>query len=307
MNRALRLATRRSPLALAQSEWIAHRIRAGVGVDVEIVEVLSQGDQTDAPVTEIGGTGVFATAVREVVLAGDADLAVHSLKDLPTAPTPGLELVAIPVRADAHDVLCAAGAKLLDLPPQSRIGTGSPRRAEQLRSARPDCHVVDIRGNVGTRLARVGTDLDAVVLAKAGLDRLGCSPKDAHVLELDVMLPAPGQGALAVEISAEATAEVRTALATLDDPATRACVTAERAMLAALDGGCTAPIGAFAQAYEPGYWQPEIYLRGGVFAQGAQVRMSITGSAASAAELGRELADRLLQAGAAAMFTELDQ
>lgn len=306
MSRPLRLASRRSPLALAQSEWIANRIRAGSGVDVHIVEVVSEGDQTDAPVTQIGGTGVFATAVRDAVLTGVADLAVHSLKDLPTAAAPGLELVAVPVRADARDVLCSTGAPLTELPTGSRIGTGSPRRAEQLRLARPDSTIVDIRGNIDTRLARVGADLDAVVLAKAGLDRLGRQVSFPQVLEPEEMLPAPGQGALAVEISIDAAAQVRTTLAALDDPATRACVTAERAMLAALGGGCTAPVGAYAQAYEPGYWQPEIYLRGGVFAQGTQVRMSITGSAASADELGRELADRLLQAGAATMFTELD-
>lgn len=306
MNRALRLATRRSPLALAQSEWIANRIRAGTGVDVEFVEVLSEGDQTDAPVTQIGSTGVFAKAVRQAVVDGRADLAVHSLKDLPTAVAAGLDLVAVPLRGDARDVLCSRGTALSELPEGASIGTGSPRRAEQLRLARPDCRVVSIRGNIGTRMNRVGADLDAVVLAKAGLDRLGREAAQSEVLDPDVMLPAPGQGALAVEISATAAAEVRTTLAALDDPATRACVTAERAMLAALGGGCTAPVGAYAEAYEPGYWQPEIYLRGGVFAQGEQVRMSITGSAASAEELGRELARRLLDAGAATMFTELD-
>lgn len=307
MNRALRLATRRSPLALAQSETIAHRIRAGLGVDVEFVEVISIGDQTTAPIDQIGSTGVFAAEVRQAVLSGDADLAVHSLKDLPTAEFPGLELVAVPVRADARDVLCSEGQLLAELPPGSRIGTGSPRRAQQLLAARPDCEVVAIRGNIGTRLARVSADLDAVVLAKAGLDRLAREQAQTQVFDVEIMLPAPGQGALAIEINQEAPAEVRTVLAALDDPATRACVTAERAMLAALGGGCTAPVGAFAYAYEPGYWQPEIHLRGGVFAQEQHLRMSITGSAASAEDLGRELADRLLQAGAAPIFTELDK
>jgi len=304
MNSAIRLATRRSPLALAQSAWIADRVRIGTGVDVELVEILSAGDRSQAPVEQIGGTGVFAAAVRDAVLAGDADIAVHSLKDLPTTPVAGLQLVAVPARADARDTLCSTGPDLASLPPGSRIGTGSPRRAEQLAISRPDCEVVPIRGNVGSRLARIGVDLDAVVLARAGLDRLGHSSVITETLAVDVMLPAPGQGALAVEARADIDVGLRTSLATLDDPATRACITAERAMLAALGGGCTAPIAAFAHAYEPGYWQPEIQLQGGVFARGEQLKMSITGSAASAEELGQELANRLLQSGAAAMFTE---
>ena len=307
MTTAIRLATRRSPLALAQSGQIAERLRQSTGRDVVFVEVVSEGDISAEPLQSIGGAGVFVAAVRESLLRDEADIAVHSLKDLPTAPHPDIALAAVPTRADAADVLCSDGATLSQLAPGSRVGTSSPRRAAQVRRLRPDCEVVDIRGNVHTRLGKIGEQVEAVLLAAAGLQRLGLSDRAVEVFDPDVMLSAPGQGALAVESRSDLEPGLQRALADIDDPATRACTTAERAMLAELAAGCSAPVGAFAEAFEPGYWHPEIYLRGGVFGGGQEIRMSITGSAASAEELGRELARRLLDEGAASLMTERDK
>lgn len=301
---AIRLATRRSHLALTQARGVAARLQEVSGLAVTIVEVVSEGDTSTAPLTDIGGTGVFVGAVRAAVAEGRADVAVHSQKDLPTAPAEGLDLAAVPVREDARDALCAQGGGLADLPAGARVGTGSPRRAAQLALVRPDLDIVPIRGNVDTRLGRVGADLAAVVLAAAGLARLGRLAEASELLNPDSMAPAPGQGALAVEIATDAPTSLRAAVGAIEDPATRACVTAERSMLAALEAGCSAPVGAYAQLTEPGYWEPEIFLRGGVFSASRGIRMSITGTAAAAEELGRELAARLLDAGAAALMTE---
>lgn len=305
MTDAIRLATRRSHLALTQSRGIAARLGDMTCRTVEIVEVVSEGDVNPAPLTAIGGAGVFVAGVRQALLDGRADIAVHSLKDLPTADAEGIELVAVPPREDPRDGLCAKpGVQLSELPPRARVGTGSPRRRAQLALARPDLELVAIRGNIDTRLARVGDDLDAVVLAAAGLSRVGRLSEVSQLLPTEVMLPAPGQGALAVEMAASAPRSLRDVVTALDDPATRACVAAERSMLSALEAGCSAPVGALATLDEPGYWEPEIFLTGGVFGAGESISMSITGSAAAAEELGQELAARLLKAGAASLMTE---
>lgn len=305
MSDVIRLATRRSHLALTQARAVASALTERSGMRVQLVEVVSEGDTTSAPLVEIGGAGVFVAAVRTAVLDGRADIAVHSAKDLPTAPAPGLSLGAVPVREDPRDVVCSRdGLRLGELPAGSRIGTGSPRRAAQLAMLRPDLEVVGIRGNVDTRLSRLDDDLDAVVLAAAGLSRLGRLSTVSEFLEPETMLPAPGQGALAVEIADGAPAAVASAVRDLDDPATRACVTAERSMLAELAAGCSAPVGSLGVVSEPGYWEPEIFLRGGVFGATEAIRMSITGTAAAAEELGRDLAVRMLAAGAAALMTE---
>ncbi len=301
---AIRLASRSSRLALTQSGLIAESLTRLTGRTVRIVEVVSQGDVDRSPLTTIGGTGVFVAAVREALLDGRADVAVHSLKDLPTAPCPGIRMAAVPVREDPRDVLCAGGSTLSELPVGARVGTGSPRRVAQLRLVRSDLELVDIRGNLDTRLRRVGEDLDAVVVAAAGLARLGRPEVVDEYLEPEVMLPAPGQGALAVEVAESADEDLLRALGELDDPATRACVTAERMLLASLEAGCSAPVGALAATDEPGYWEPEIFLRGGVFADGQAVRMSVTGAVASAEELGRDLAAALLDGGAAGLLAE---
>ena len=238
------LGTRGSQLALTQSGHVADALRA-LGHDVELRTIKTTGDVITGSLVAQGGTGVFAAALRDALLRGEVDIAVHSFKDLPTAPTQGLVVAAIPPRADWHDVLCARDRlSLKRLPQGARVGTGSPRRSAQLRALRPDLTLVDIRGNVGTRLARAtgpDADLDAVVLAAAGLARLGLSAAVTDVL--DALLPAPAQGALAVECREDA-ADIIEALTALDDPDTRFAATAERAVLAELGAGCAAPIGA---------------------------------------------------------------
>jgi hydroxymethylbilane synthase len=249
----LRLGTRRSALATAQSRMVAAQIEAasvvaGRPVRVELVEVTTHGDVSRAPLSSFGGVGVFVSALRDALIEGRVDLAVHSLKDLPTAPYPGLVLAAVPLREDPRDALVSSGGLGLDeLPAGARIGTGSPRRAAQLRAALPGVKVVDVRGNVDTRLRLVHEgELDAVVLALAGLRRLGRDGEVSQVIPPTVMLPAPGQGALGIECR-DGDAAVLAALAPLDHPATRAAVVAERALLARLEAGCAAPLGTLAQ------------------------------------------------------------
>lgn len=304
LSQPIRVATRRSQLALTQSRQVAAALAAASGARVELVEVTSEGDVNDGPLRQIGGTGVFVTAVRQALTDGRADVAVHSLKDLPTAADPGFLLAAVPAREDFRDALCARGRTLADLPLGAHVGTGSPRRAAQLLLLRPDLEIADLRGNVDSRLARVGQDLDAVVLAAAGLARLGRLADASELFGLQAMLPAPGQGALAVEVAVDAPPALARAVAELDDPATRVCATAERTLLAALEAGCSAPVGAVATVSEPGYWEPEIFLQAGVFSPSEAVRMSLTGSAGAADELGRELASQLLAAGAAEIMRE---
>ena len=243
----LRLGTRKSPMALAQSAAVASLIMERAGVQIELVGLTSFGDVSQADLAQIGGTGVFVSALRQCLLAGDIDLVVHSLKDLPTAGVPGIALAAVPARDDPRDALVARdGAKLADLPARALIGTGSPRRAAQLRLLRPDVRPVAVRGNAGTRLAKVTSgELDAVVLARAGLDRIGHLDLLTEVFEADEMVPAAGQGALAVECR-DTDPELASLLGCADDPHSRAAVTAERAVLAGLQAGCHAPVGAYA-------------------------------------------------------------
>lgn len=317
----LRLGTRGSALALAQAGRVAQAVTAATGHPVELVPVTTRGDASDLPLEQLGreATGVFVVAVRAALLRGDVDLAVHSLKDLPTASADGLTVVAVPPREDPRDALCARdGLDLVGLPEGATVGTGAPRRVAQLRALRPDLTLVPVRGNVDTRLRRVADgDLDAVVLARAGLARLGRLDAVTEVLDPLQVLPAPGQGALAVECrtpdparssSADPSADAALVetLRALDDPATRAAVEAERALLAALEAGCTAPVGAYADVAEDPDGEPEVYLRGAVVAiDGSHsVRMSMTGPAADAAGLGRRLAADLLADGAADLLGE---
>jgi hydroxymethylbilane synthase len=298
--RALRLGTRRSTLATTQSQLVADALTATSGREVVLVGVTTEGDRSTAALATIGGTGVFVSALREAVLSGEVDLAVHSLKDLPTADPEGLLLAAVPQREDPRDALVARdGLTLGELPPGSTVGTGSPRRAAQLRALGLGLEVVDLRGNVDTRLRRVTDgDLDAVVLARAGLARLGRLDSATEVLDPLQMLPAPGQGALAVECRQGDTATADL-LAALDDPLTRAAVTAERSLLAALEAGCSAPVGGYAEVAE-GEDRPELYLRGAVVAidGSASVRRSMTGPVDDAQGVGRRLAAALLADGA---------
>jgi hydroxymethylbilane synthase len=246
----IRVGTRGSALAMAQTTAVANRIQAATGTDVEIIPITTHGDVSRESLSSLGGTGVFASALREALLNDECDVVVHSLKDLPTDPYAGLVIGATPKRADARDVLCARdGYTLATLPEGAKVGTGSPRRAAQLREMRPDLEIVDIRGNVGTRLALVTDEtLHAVVLAAAGLGRLGLLENVAtDYLELSDWPTAPGQGALAIEVrEGKSDRLLSKALAVLNHATTQATVTAERHVLARLEAGCAAPIGATA-------------------------------------------------------------
>lgn len=234
----MKVGTRGSALALAQSTPVAEKLGA------ELVTISTEGDRSAESLASLGGTGVFASALRDALIAGEVDVVVHSLKDLPTAPHPGLVVAAIPKRADARDVLCARDGLTLDtLPEGARVGTGSPRRAAQLHSRRPDLEVLDIRGNVDTRLGKVTAgDLDAVILAAAGLGRLGRLDAATELLDIDGWPTAPGQGALAIEVRAGDEKLV----SALEHRPTRTVVEAERRVLALLEAGCSAPVGAHA-------------------------------------------------------------
>jgi hydroxymethylbilane synthase len=282
-------------MAIAQSTTIAEMLTARTGRAVEIVGITTTGDTSKAQLTQIGGTGVFVSALRESLLAGEVDFAVHSLKDLPVGPAPAIIMAAVPPRDDPRDALIARnGAKLADLPSGARIGTGSPRRAAQLLLMRHDVKPVPIRGNAATRLAKITSgDVDAVVLACSGLARIGKRDVVSQAFETDEMLPAPGQGALAVECLASRP-DVIELLASIDDQVSRAATDAERSVLAALQAGCSAPVGAYAAGTD------ELRLDAIVVAAdgGAALRGSISGPAAAAARLGREVAADLLARGA---------
>lgn len=244
----IRIGTRGSALAMAQTGVVAEQVAKASGLPIDIVPITTAGDTSRESLSTLGGTGVFASALREALLASECDLVVHSLKDLPTAPVPGLRIGAIPKRADARDVLIARDGLVLDtLPDGAKVGTGSPRRAAQLRASRPDLDVLDIRGNVDTRLGRVAADdLDAVVLAAAGLGRLGRLAVVSQYFELSDWPTAPGQGALAIEVQESVPSSLEQVLRRLDHATSRHTATAERAVLARLEAGCAAPVGATA-------------------------------------------------------------
>lgn len=304
----LRLGTRRSRLATTQSQAVADALTVATGRAVELVEVTTFGDTSTAALTQIGGTGVFVTALRTALLEGRIDLAVHSLKDLPTAPAPGLVVAAVPRREDPRDVLVARdGLTLGELPTGARIGTGAPRRAAQLLALGLGLEPVAVRGNVDTRLALVGSGaVDAVVLARAGLLRLGRAGEGTEVLDPLQVLPAPGQGALAVECRA-ADHQLVELLSTLDDADARVAVTAERTLLAGLEAGCTAPVGALAEVVEAADGELEVSLRAVVAAPdgSAVLRQSLVGPASDPAHVGRRLATLLLGEGAADLVDAL--
>ncbi|MGW5853946.1 hydroxymethylbilane synthase [Micrococcus antarcticus] len=311
---ALRIGTRGSALATTQTRQTAEAVSERAGLSHELVVIRTEGDVTTGSLASLGGTGVFASALRAAILDGAVDAAVHSLKDLPAAQPAGLEIAAVPARADVRDALCARdGLTLETLPEGARVGTGSPRRVAQLKALRPDLELVDIRGNVQTRLARVPGleqhddgapaaagaprgDLDAVILACAGLDRLGMGEVITERIDPDVLVPAPGQGALAVEIRADERplldeslmdgpagglagldpdsdeAVLRSALELVDDLPTHVAVTAERALLRRLEAGCAAPIGALATVEDLDSGAPRIEMRAMVAAvDGSQV------------------------------------
>jgi hydroxymethylbilane synthase len=289
----LRIGSRGSALALWQAEHVRTRLEA-LGHTVAIVVITTTGDRIqDRRLESVGGKGAFLKEIEEALLADEVDLAVHSLKDVPTALPDGLGLVAILERADPRDVLLSAGPGLDGLPRGARVGTTSLRRRAQVRARRPDLDVQDLRGNVDTRIRRLREGaFDAILLARAGLVRLGRADEATEVLEPEVLLPAPGQGAIAIECR-DGDARTAEAVAALDHPATARAVTAERAFLAALQGGCNVPLGAYAEPDARG-----LRLRGLVAREdGTRVlRGEVRGS--DPAALGRALADELLAQGA---------
>jgi hydroxymethylbilane synthase len=303
----LRLGTRGSRLALAQAGQVAAGLESGLGVTVELVPVTTAGDHSGSALTEIGGQGVFVGAVRQALADGEVDVAVHSLKDLPTTDDPRVRVAAVPAREDPRDALVArSGLTLGELPPGAKVGTGSPRRAAQLHALGLGLEVVAIRGNVDTRIRMVADGgVDAVVLARAGLVRLGRQDEITEILDPLQMLPAPGQGALAVEVSTTAEQLGSDIAGALDDDDTRCAVTAERALLNELEAGCTAPVGALADV-AAGDEGPELWLRAVVsaFDGSAFVRLSATGPPAAADGLGRRLARDMLADGAADLVRE---
>lgn len=326
MSAPLRLGTRRSALAQAQSGHVATALEKVTGRAVELVPITSEGDTNRASLSEIGGVGVFATRLRDALLAGECDFLVHSLKDLPTAQPAGLIIAATPVREAAHDVVITRdGTPLADLPAGAKVGTGSPRRIAQVRRRAPQVEVVDIRGNVDSRLGRVSSgELDAVILAAAGLSRLGAETTlHREELPLDEWPTAPGQGSLAVEARADAPAELLAALAQLDDEATRLAITVERGILEGLDAGCQAPMSAHAVVSDGA-----VLLRTAVYAPADEraislevsdslnegyIRQNGSGNGAmtadgadpthAARELGLSVARRLLEQGAAELVS----
>lgn len=322
MSTPIRLGTRRSALAQAQSGHVAAALEKVIGRPVELVTIASEGDTNRASLSEIGGQGIFATRLRDALFAGECDFLVHSLKDLPTAIPDGLMIAATPAREDPRDVvLTRDGIPLHALPSGSTIGTGSPRRVAQVHRRAPRAEVIDIRGNVDSRQARVVSgELDAVILAAAGLHRLDSEfPLHREDLGLAEWPTAPGQGALGVETTVDAPAELRTALAALDDEPTRLAVTVERAILEGLDAGCQAPMAAHAVVEGD-----SVRIRTVVYASdggrrigldvteplnGGYIRRSGSGNGADAADgadpisaaraLGLAVARRLLEQGAA--------
>jgi hydroxymethylbilane synthase len=282
-------------MAMAQSAQVARMLSARTGCLVELVGYTTFGDVSEAELAQIGGTGVFVSELRKRLMDGDIDFAVHSLKDLPAAQDRALLLAAIPPREDPRDALVArGGAKLADLPTAARIGTGSPRRAAQLMLLRPDLRPVPIRGNAGTRLGKVDSgEVDAVVLAYAGLGRIGRLDAVSQVFEPDELMPAPGQGALTAECLASRP-ELADLLSQIDDQVSRAATEAERSLLAALQAGCSAPIGAYAAGTSVLRLDAVVAAPDGEHA----LRASASGPASLAAQIGREVASELLERGA---------
>jgi hydroxymethylbilane synthase len=307
--RPLRVGTRGSPLALAQARQVIGQLRERCGRAAVLMTMATPGDGSAAPIEQLGTTGVFTTTLRAALLRGDVDLVVHSCKDLPTAPVPGLQVAAFPAREDPRDALiCPGGTSLGTLPRGARIGTGSPRRAALLRATGRPVRIVPMRGNVGTRLRKLADgEADALVLAMAGLSRLGLAGAVAAPLDPSVLMPAPAQGVLALECRADDLATAAE-LRALDHAPTRAAAITERGFLTGLGGGCSAPVGALAEPVaatgaEPAVQagaEPVVRLSGVIAAPdgSAVIRAQVTGGAS--AHLGDRLAHLLLQRGGAA-------
>jgi hydroxymethylbilane synthase len=304
-HRPLRLGTRGSPLALAQASQIAQQLREQCGRPAVLVTVATPGDQSTAPIEQLGTTGVFSSTLRQALLSGEVDLVVHSAKDLPTAPVPGLQVAAFPAREDPRDALVwPSGTSLDALPDGARIGTGSPRRAALLRATGRQLQIVPVRGNVGTRLRKLADgQVDALVLAMAGLSRLGLLDRSVTPLDPSLLMPAPAQGVLAVECR---TADPVTAavLSFLDHPPTRAAAIAERGFLAALGAGCSSPVGALAELTTEATGEQVVWMSSVIAAPDGSsvIRAQTAGAVGDGDVLGRRLAQTLLRKGGAALL-----
>jgi hydroxymethylbilane synthase len=303
----VRIATRGSDLALAQAERVAAGVRERLGADTELVVLKTTGDRIQSmSLAKIGGKGLFVKEIEEALLDGRADLAVHSAKDLPAELAPGCTLAAFPERADARDALVARerGATLDTLPRGARVGTGSVRRAAQLRARRPDLRVVPLRGNVPTRLRKLEDEgLDAVILACAGLERLGLAERIDERVAPEALLPAVCQGILALETRADHA--LARELAALDDPASRRAATAERAFLVGLGGDCTTPLAAWARDAGEGRLRLDALLASSDGATVLRARREAAGSADAAGEAGRDTAREVRAAGGDALLAAL--
>ena len=296
----LRLGTRASPLARWQAEWVGDRLRER-GCEIEFVLITTAGDVSDRPLSMVGGQGIFTKEIQRALLDNRIDVAVHSLKDLPTEPVPGLTLAAVAPRESSRDVLVThRQGGLESLPAGSRIGTGSRRRQSQLLHFYSDLIVQDIRGNVDTRLRKLDSgEFDAIVLAEAGLNRLGLADRISEVIPRSIMLPAVGQGALGIETRADTVAAET--VKSLDDPPTRAAVLSERALLAGLRGGCLAPVGAWGRVDDS-----KLRLSAVVLSADGRRRVSVnaSGNGSDPEELGRQVADELLSLGAGELISD---
>lgn len=294
MPRTLRLGTRASLLALTQSRLVGRALTRATGCAVLLVEILTPGDTSSAPIATLGTSGVFATPLREALLHGEVDFVVHSFKDLPAAPEPGLALAAVPAREDPRDAIVHPGGRhLLDLPPGSRVGTSAPRRMVELRRLGLAVSIVPMRGNVDTRLRKLADgEVDALILAAAGLSRLGRLDVVTELIDPTLILPAPAQGALAVECRAD-DEQLLGLLACLDDAHARSAVNAERAFLAALDAGCTTPVGAYGRLAGG-----QLHLEAFAALDDGEAAVRVRGSSApgDGPELGRALAATVLRA-----------
>jgi hydroxymethylbilane synthase len=303
--RVIRIGSRGSALARWQSHHIAARLAAAVpGVRFAVVEISSTGDQVaDVPLSHLEGTGFFTATIERALLDGEVDVAVHSYKDLPVVSTAGLEVGAVPTRGPVEDVLCARdGMTLQTLPPGARLGTCSARRTAQVKAARPDLDVRSLRGNVPTRVGRVTSgELDAIVLARAGLMRLGLEAHITEVFSIEQVLPAPAQGALAVQCRAGDDA-ILSLLSRLDDAETRGAVDAERTLLHALGGGCSVPVGALAT-----YRDRLLTLDAGVFGIAPAIAVRVREEGEDPTTVGEAAARRLLDAGAGGILAEFNK
>lgn len=300
----LRLGTRASQLARTQSGMVARDIEAaaaarGVDLEVELVFITTEGDVNRASLVGLSQTGVFVNALRDALLADECDLLVHSLKDIPVVQPDNIELAAVPPREDVRDALCTRGETLAELPAGARVGTGSPRRGAQVLALRPDLVVEGIRGNVDTRLGKLHDGFDAVVLAAAGLSRLGRLDDATELFAPEDMVPAPGQGALSIEIKPDADPAWADIVRSLDDADTRAAVTAERTLLRILEAGCAAPVAAHATVADG-----RLTLRARVVNTVGTLVLNetATGPVGQAAALGRSTGHTLLGRGAARLM-----